>query len=90
VDYLQNIRGKTVAGVYSARASSGATVSTPLLWDEIESGLKPTDFTIDNVPARIAKVGDLWAKGMKKPNDLEKLGRKSGKRESGIGNRGRR
>src|SRR5438270_496009 len=30
VDYLQNIRGKTVAGVYSARANDGAQVSTPL------------------------------------------------------------
>jgi bifunctional non-homologous end joining protein LigD len=74
VDFLQNIRGKTVAGVYSARANKGATVSTPLLWDEIKPGLKPTDFTIDNVPARIGTVGDLWAKGMKKPNDLKKLG----------------
>jgi bifunctional non-homologous end joining protein LigD len=83
VDYLQNIRGKTVAGVYSARASKGATVSTPLGWDEVDTGLSPSQFTIDNVPARIAKVGDLWAKGMKKPNDLKKLG----KRESGSGNR---
>jgi bifunctional non-homologous end joining protein LigD len=79
VDYLQNIRGKTVAGVYSARASKGATVSTPLHWEEIDAGLKPGDFTIDNVPARIAKLGDLWAKGMKKANDLQKLGR--GKRK---------
>ena len=63
----------------SARAAKGATVSTPLTWDEIESGLSPSDFTIDNVPARIAKVGDLWAKGMKKPNDLEQLGKKRGK-----------
>jgi bifunctional non-homologous end joining protein LigD len=90
VDYLQNIRGKTVAGVYSARASKGATVSTPLDWDEVVSGLKPTDFTVDNVPARIAKVGDLWAKGMKKPNDLERLGKKAGNRERATGNRGRK
>ena len=76
VDFLQNIRGKTVAGVYSARASKGATVSMPLEWSEIESGLKPTDFTIDNAPKRLAKVGDLWGKVMKKPNKLEKLGRK--------------
>jgi bifunctional non-homologous end joining protein LigD len=79
VDYLQNIRGKTVAGVYSARANKGATVSTPLRWEEVASGLDPSDFTVDNVPERIAKVGDLWAKGMKKPNDLSQLGRKKGK-----------
>jgi bifunctional non-homologous end joining protein LigD len=76
VDYLQNIRGKTVAGVYSARASKGATISMPLDWKEVKPGLKPSDFTIDNVEARLKKVGDLWAKGMKKPNDLRKLGKR--------------
>jgi bifunctional non-homologous end joining protein LigD len=73
VDYLQNIRGKTVAGVYSARAKDEATVSTPLDWDEIGPGLDPRDFTIETAPARFAKVGDLWAKGMKKPNKLDRL-----------------
>jgi bifunctional non-homologous end joining protein LigD len=73
VDYLQNIRGKTVAGVYSVRANKGATVSMPLEWDEIREGLSPAQFTIDNAEKRIARVGDLWAKGMKKPNRLEKL-----------------
>ncbi len=73
VDYLQNIRGKTVAGVYSVRAQEGAPVSTPLTWDEVRPGLDPSDFTVDTVPARLAKVGDLWGKGMKKPNRLEKV-----------------
>jgi bifunctional non-homologous end joining protein LigD len=91
VDYLQNIRGKTVAGVYSARASKGATVSTPLEWKEVDTGLSPSKFTIDNVPARIAKVGDLWAKGMKKPNDLKRLGTGDGGRATrGRATRGRR
>jgi bifunctional non-homologous end joining protein LigD len=84
-DYLQNIRGKTVAGVYSARAVEGAQVSTPLTWDEVKSGLDPSDFTIDNAPARFAKVGDLWAKGMKKANRLDKLIKAgTGKREAGT------
>jgi bifunctional non-homologous end joining protein LigD len=76
VDYLQNIRGKTVAGVYSARATPEATVSTPLEWDEIVPGLSPTDFTIANTPQRLSKVGDLWGKVMKKPNKLEKMRRR--------------
>jgi bifunctional non-homologous end joining protein LigD len=75
VDFLQNIRGKTVAGVYSARAERTPTVSTPLQWSELEEDLDPTEFTIDNVPTRLRRVGDLWAKGMKKPNALEKLDR---------------
>ena len=70
VDYLQNIRGKTVASVYSARAEPHASVSTPLAWDELTDDLDPTDFTIHNVPERIRRVGDLWAAGMKRPNRL--------------------
>ena len=73
VDYLQNIRGKTVAGVYSVRAQARATVSTPLDWSEITSDLDPTAFTIETVPARVRERGDLWAKGMKRPNTLEAL-----------------
>ena len=70
VDYLQNIRGKTVASVYSARAEPHASVSTPLRWSELTDDLTPRDFTIANVPARVKKLGDLWAMGMKKTNRL--------------------
>jgi bifunctional non-homologous end joining protein LigD len=61
VDCLQNILGKTLASAYSARASQYAGVSTPLSWKEVDRGVRREDFTIRTVPARIAKVGDLWA-----------------------------
>lgn len=70
VDYLQNIRAKTVAGVYSVRAQPHATVSTPLRWNEVNESLDPREFTMDTVPPRVAKLGDLWARGMKAPNSL--------------------
>ena len=73
VDFLQNIRGKTVAGVYSVRAEPTATVSTPLQWDEIKEGLDPKTFTMNAVIDRIDRVGDLWGEGMKRPNSLEGL-----------------
>ena len=73
VDYLQNIRGKTVASVYAVRARPGATVSTPLEWEELGDGLDPRDFTIETVPARMRERGDLWARAMRRPNDLEAL-----------------
>ncbi|MEW5930044.1 MAG: DNA ligase D [Gemmatimonadota bacterium] len=73
VDYLQNILGKTVAGVYAVRAKPGATVSTPLRWDELTDDLKIRDFTMDTVPERVAEVGDLWAEAMKRPNRLAGL-----------------
>ena len=71
VDFLQNIRGKTVAGVYSVRAQPQPTVSTPLLWSELTDDLSPLAFTIDTVLPRLRERGDLWAKGMRRPNSLE-------------------
>ncbi len=61
VDYLQNIQGKTLACAYSARGSAFAGVSAPLRWEELDGGIRPEDFTIDTIPARVAAVGDLWA-----------------------------
>ena len=61
VDYLQNIKGKTLASAYSARANEFAGVSTPLTWEELDEGVSPKDFTVRNFAARLAAVGDLWA-----------------------------
>ena len=35
-------------------------MSTPVTWKEVEQGVRIEDFTVMNVPARVAKVGDLW------------------------------
>jgi bifunctional non-homologous end joining protein LigD len=78
VDYLQNIRGKTVAGAYAVRARPGATVSTPLDWSELTDDLDPDRFTMETIPERVAKVGDLWAKAMKSRNTLAMLKRVAG------------
>jgi bifunctional non-homologous end joining protein LigD len=61
VDYLQNIRGKTLASAYSVRANAFAGVSTPLTWAEVETGVTPQDFTMRNFPERLSEAGDLWA-----------------------------
>mgnify|MGYP002779429942 CR=1 FL=1 len=75
VDYLQNILGKTVAGVYAVRAKKAPTVSTPLAWEELTDELDLQAFTIDTVPARVREVGDLWSPAMATPNTLESLKR---------------
>ena len=59
LDYNQNVRGKTLASIYSPRPSLEATVSMPLHWDELDKAY-PTDFTILTVPDRLDKTGDLW------------------------------
>jgi len=60
VDYNQNAWGRTLASIYSPRPKPLATVSTPVTWEEIEQGVRIEDFRIDNVPARLAELGDLW------------------------------
>ncbi len=60
LDYLQNHYGATMAAVYSVRPRPGATVSTPLEWQEVRRGLDPTAFDIKTVPVRLKKKGDLW------------------------------
>lgn len=60
VDYNQNAWGRTLASIYSVRPKPEASVSTPVTWAEVESGIRIEDFTIHNVPARVAERGDLW------------------------------
>jgi bifunctional non-homologous end joining protein LigD len=60
VDYNQNAWGQTLASIYSVRPRPEATVSTPVTWQEVERGVRIEDFTVKNVPARIARRGDLW------------------------------
>ena len=60
VDYNQNRWGSTLASIYSPRPRPEATVSTPVTWKEIDKGIRIEDFTMRNVPARVAKLGDLW------------------------------
>jgi bifunctional non-homologous end joining protein LigD len=62
VDANQNGPGKTTASVYSVRPRAGAPVSTPLRWDEVQSGLDPAAFTMDVVLERVAREGDLFAR----------------------------
>jgi DNA ligase D len=59
VDYNQNAPHKTVFGAWSVRARSGAQVSTPLSWDELDS-IHPDELTIASVPERVEANGDPW------------------------------
>jgi bifunctional non-homologous end joining protein LigD len=70
VDYLQNIRGKTVASVYSPRPRPGAPVSTPLKWEEFRKPIDPLAFTIKTIFKRLDKFGDLFEKALTDRQDI--------------------
>jgi bifunctional non-homologous end joining protein LigD len=60
VDYNQNAWGRTLASIYSVRPRPRAPVSTPITWEELAAGVTIDDFRIDNLPPRVARLGDLW------------------------------
>lgn len=69
IDYNQNVRGKTLASVYSLRPVKEASVSTPLKWEEV-GHVFPTDFTLFTISERLKHVGDLWDNIDRSKNDL--------------------
>lgn len=61
IDYLRNTRGATSVAAYSTRARAGAPVATPIAWDELPAIKSADQYTVDNVPARLAGLKrDPW------------------------------
>ena len=64
---------------------AGATVSTPVTWDEL-AAVETKDFTIESMPERFAKSGDLQAGIDDAGYDLRKIESGSiAKRRTGLG-----
>ncbi|NOU84412.1 DNA polymerase domain-containing protein [Paenibacillus sp. LMG 31460] len=62
VDYLQHWYGKTLSAPYTPRAKKDASVSTPLLWKEVEMRPNIRDFNLHTVMSRLRTYGDLIEK----------------------------
>jgi len=62
IDTGQTGRSRTIVAPYSVRAHKGATVSTPLEWDEVGANLSPTRWSMLSVPARFEERGDPMRK----------------------------
>jgi bifunctional non-homologous end joining protein LigD len=73
LDAMQNAYGKTIVAPYSLRAIDGAPVSAPLKWSEVTKKLDPLKFNLRTMPARLAKVGDLFAAVFEEKAKLPRL-----------------
>jgi bifunctional non-homologous end joining protein LigD len=78
VDWSQNDAHKTTVNVYSLRARERPTVSTPLRWEEVSSCRESGDparltFDSEQVLARVAEHGDLFADALSLEQGLPKL-----------------
>jgi len=73
VDTGRNGWSATYAATYTVRAKSGAPVSAPCTWQELERGdVGPQTFSVRRMAQRIADVGDLWADLLKKKRSLKR------------------
>jgi len=63
IDYNRNFFSQTAVAAYSLRALPGAPVAAPILWKELgKTVVSARQFTLNNMEARVHKVGDIWLK----------------------------
>jgi len=71
VDHNMNRIGANISAAWSMRPEPGATVSTPVTWEEVDAGdIRPGDFTIASIWERIRTVGDPFRPVVEDPQDL--------------------
>ena len=77
IDYLQNRHGQLIVAPFSVRPLPGATVSMPLVWDEVNADLDPRNYTIRNALERMEALGEdpVLPVLTEKPNLGKSLGR---------------
>jgi len=79
IDWLRNGLGATAVASLSPRARAGATVATPVGWDEVDHALDPAKFTVKSVPDRLAALRDEpWSGFATLRQHLPELGAKHG------------
>ena len=71
VDTGRNGYSATFAAAYTVRAKTGAPISAPCTWQELERcEVGPRSFTVRTMAQRIASVGDLWSEMLRSKRSL--------------------
>lgn len=60
IDIYRIRPGQTTVAAYSVRGLPGASVSTPLTWDELEQTEKSVEWNLHTVPKKVLSTGDPW------------------------------
>ncbi|MDI1308857.1 MAG: DNA ligase D [Methylotenera sp.] len=62
IDYLRNGKESTAIAAYSLRARAGATISTPITWEELKEEESPDRFKLLNIFERMSVLdNDPWS-----------------------------
>lgn len=62
IDWLRNRRGATAIAPFSLRARQGATLATPIAWDELSRIRSGGQYSLANIRQRLSRLsGDPWA-----------------------------
>ena len=89
VDTGQTGQTRAIVAPWSVRAVAGATVSTPLAWDEVDAGLEPRAFSMKTVPARIAAFGDPMSRLLTTRPDVPRAVERLSELVASVGRRAR-
>jgi len=79
IDTGQTGRSRTIVAPYSVRAYPGASVSTPLYWEEVHMALDPRLLTMFTVPGRALDRGDPMEGLLRETPDIPRAVARLGK-----------
>ncbi len=77
LDYLRNSYGQTAVAAYSLRAKTGAPVSMPVTWQELEDkNIDSRSWTLKNVFDRLSDKGDAFESLWDNPASISEMSQK--------------